>query len=80
MFGICVFAFANYFYMVQLNAEEDNLVLEPDEKYWYVQESLGVPLLDASIAIFFVSLGDFHYEGFVKGHNTQGTWLMLVVA
>ena len=57
MFGICVLAFANYFYMVQLNAEEDNLGVEPDQKYWYVQEFLGAPLLDAIIAIFFVSLG-----------------------
>lgn len=64
-------AFANLFFVINNNTTSD-------DSYHYVNEYLGIPILDSLIAMYMVALGDFDYGGYSKGPDKYIAWIFFI--
>lgn len=62
---VIIFAFANLFYMLNIGSTDDDSALI---------SYTGIGGLDAVIAIYALSLGDFQYDGFIKSKYDYLLW------
>lgn len=72
MLIIIMCSFGNLFFVINNNTKND-------ESYHYVNDYLGINVLDAMIAMYMISLGDFDYDGYSKGHDKYVAWFFFLI-
>jgi hypothetical protein len=72
MLVIIIFAFANLFFIIQLNTNDS-------PKYHYVVNYTDVDWVNAILAMYLLALGDFHYSGFSDGSDVEVTWIFFTL-
>jgi len=75
MILIILLAFANFFLIINLNMLGDEVKDDP-----YISTYLGNQSIDALIAAYFMSLGDFAYDVYSAGPNKTSAWVMFLLA
>jgi hypothetical protein len=69
MLGIIVCAFANLFFIIQLNIEEKD-----KDTYHYVVDYTSEPVSSAWISMYNLAQGDFHFSGYGQGPDVFIAW------
>jgi len=72
MLLIIVCAFANLFFIIQLNIDDK-------EDYHYVIDYTGEPVTSAWIAMFVLAQGDFHFGGYGSGPDVLIAWVFFIL-
>lgn len=73
LYIIAIFAFANFFYIIQFNVPKG-------AKNNYVEEHVKMTVVDSVISMYMLSLGEFAMEGYNEGFNNYSAWLMFFLA
>ena len=81
LFFFVLVAFANYFFILQLNIDKGGWKDDDGETYNYVEESIGNEYVDAFISMYLLSLGEFNsLDGYSGGFNIRSSWGMFIFA
>ena len=96
MFLLCIFAFANFFYIQnnntsfnKNNSREHFQESHPDEEFYsedeyeefrYVPKYTKIPVIDSIIYVYLLSLGDLNYDDLNKGDSVKLNFFILVLA
>lgn len=79
MILIILLAFANFFLIINLNMlDEEGKPKNGDEVY--VSTYLDNLSIDSLISAYFMSLGEFGYDGYSSGPNKASAWIMFLLA
>ena len=68
---IILFAFANFFYILNKNGIKG---------INYLDHYVGNHYLDAIIGMYFISLGEFNFDDFKNGPNCMMAWIFFLLA
>jgi hypothetical protein len=72
MLIIIICAFANLFFIIQLNVKEG-------AGYHYVVNYTGEAVSSALVAMYVLAMGDFHFNGYGKGYDIFIAWLFFIL-
>jgi hypothetical protein len=72
MLIIIICAFANLFFIIQLNVKDG-------ADYHYVVDYTGEPVTSAWIAMYVLAMGDFHFSGYGQGYDIIIAWLFFIL-
>ena len=50
------------------------------QSYSYIDDNMGDNVLNALLAMYLLSLGEFSFDGFSKGENSNLAWVFFVIA
>jgi len=73
MLIIIILAFANLFFIIQLN-------IEPKAKYHYAVPYTKDPVSSSIISMYMVAQGDFHFGGYGHGPDVFIAWAFFILA
>ena len=76
MVFIILFAFGNFYYVLNLNIANNTEGFEP-----YVESYTGIAYLDGLICAYLISLGEFNFSPFKNGKdgNRYFLWIMFLL-
>jgi len=84
MINIILFAFANYFYILNINAIASGPTPTPEDQtlpgYRYVEEYTNHNAFDALISSYLIMLGEFNTDDYSKGPDHDVAWVFFLLA
>ena len=81
MLTIILFAYSNFFYIVNFNSSSnpENTEFQGDDEFNYVSPKVGNHVADAIIGTFLISLGEFaSMDSYSSGPNKLICWVMFI--
>lgn len=77
MVFIILFAFGNFFYVLNLNIRNNHDGYDP-----YIESYTGIDYIDGIICAYLICLGEFNYSPFVHGQygNRYFLWIMFLLS
>tara|TARA_B110000285_G_scaffold234330_1_gene310895 strand:+ start:5703 stop:6308 length:606 start_codon:yes stop_codon:yes gene_type:complete len=72
MLVIIICAFANLFFIIQLNIDEG-------ADYHYVEKYTGESVSSSWVAMYVLAAGDFHFSGYGKGPDVAIAWIFFIL-
>jgi hypothetical protein len=80
IYFMIIMAFANFYFILQLNVPEGGWEDPDGNTYNYVEKSIGNSYADAIISMYLASIGEFNSLGsYIGGYNVKSVWMMFLI-
>ena len=76
-------AFANFFYILNMNTPANPYYASKHkdyEHYSYVTDHLGIPVFNALLSMYMLSLGEFDSATYSKGQDKELAWFFFILS